>query len=232
MTLAIMQPYFMPYLGYYKLLSAVDRFVIYDDVNFINRGWVNRNNILVGGKEHLFTVPLQNASQNKLIYEVRVSPDVAWRKKLLKTIDQSYRKAPHYETVFPLLEDIINDPSEDIAAYCLQSLLKTADYLSIETEIIPTSRHYGNSELKGQERILDICQKEAADHYINPINGQGLYDKALFEKQGITLNFIKRTPQVYPQFKNEFVPWLSVIDALMFNSVAQMQESLQEFELI
>lgn len=227
-----MQPYFLPYLGYYKLLNDVDKFVLYDDVNFINRGWVNRNQILVGGKEHLFTVPLQNASQNKLICEVKLSPDPAWRKKLLKTIDQSYRKAPHYETAFPLLEDIFNDPAEDIASYCYQSLTKTADYLEISTEIVPTSRHYGNAALKGQERILDICKKEKADHYINPTNGQELYDKTLFESEGITLSFIKRKSQAYQQFKNEFVPWLSVIDALMFNSVAEIQDLLQVFELV
>lgn len=227
-----MQPYFLPYLGYYKLLNAVDKFVIYDDVNFINRGWVNRNNILVGGKEHLFTVPLQNASQNKLIHEIQLSPDANWRKKLLKTIDQSYRKAPHFDTAFPLLEDIINDPAEDVAAYCRQSLVKTAKYLKIDTEIVPTSRQYGNSALKAQERILDICKLEGADHYINPINGQELYDKTLFKNEGIRLSFIKRKSQAYRQFKNEFVPWLSVTDALMFNSVAEMQEVLQVFELI
>lgn len=232
MTLAIMQPYFLPYLGYYKLLNAVDKFVVYDDVNFINRGWVNRNKILVGGKEHLFTVPLQNASQNKLIHEVKLSPDPAWRKKLLKTIDQSYRKAPYYEVAFPLIEDIINDPAEDIATYCHQSLTKTAKYLEIKAEIVPTSRHYGNSELKAQERILDICKKEAADHYINPINGQELYDKTLFNNEGIKLSFIKRQPRAYPQFKNEFVPWLSVIDVMMFNSVVEIQDLLQVFELV
>ena len=232
MTLAIMQPYFLPYLGYYALLNAVDKFVLYDDVNFINRGWINRNRILVGGKEHLFTVLLQNASQNKLIHEVKLSPDAAWRKKLLKTISQSYRKAPQYKTVFPLLEDIINDSSEDIASYCYQSLTKTADHLSIKTEIVPSSRHYGNAALKGQDRILDICRQEKADHYINPINGQELYDKTRFKEYGITLSFIKAKPRIYPQFKNEFVPWLSVVDALMFNSGAEIHDLLQEFELI
>ena len=227
-----MQPYFLPYLGYYKLLNAVDKFVLYDDVNFINRGWVNRNQILVGGKEHLFTVPLQNASQNKLIHEIQLSPDAAWRKKLLKTIDQSYRKAPHFETAFSLLESIINEPSENIAEYCRQSLTRTARYLEIKTDIVPTSRQYGNSALKGQDRILDICKQEEAEHYINPINGQELYDKMRFKEEGIRLSFIKRKSQPYQQFKNEFVPWLSVIDALMFNSVAEIQDLLLVFELI
>lgn len=227
-----MQPYFLPYLSYYKLLNLADKFVIYDDVNFINRGWINRNNILVGGKAHLFTVPLLNASQNKLIYEVEVSPDSVWRKKLLKTIAQTYRKAPQYETVFPFIEDIVNDTSESIADYCLQSLTKTVEFLGIQTEIVKSSRQYDNADLKSQNRILDICLKEESNHYINSIRGQELYDKTLFENEGIRLNFIRTVPTPYPQFKNEFVPWLSILDVLMFNSTDRIQELLQEYELI
>ncbi|GHB75828.1 hypothetical protein GCM10007390_32080 [Persicitalea jodogahamensis] len=227
-----MQPYFLPYLSYYKLLKLVDKFVIYDDVNFINRGWINRNNILVGGKAHLFTVPLIDASQNKLIYEVQVSPDQVWRKKILKTISQAYRKAPQFETVFPLVEDIITDQSESVADFCLQSLVKTARFMNIDTEIVKTSRQYNNSDLKGQHRILSICQKEGASHYINPIRGQALYDKHLFCNEGITLNFIHTTPRAYPQFKNDFVPLLSILDIMMFNNQKEIQDLLGEYDLI
>lgn len=232
LKLAIMQPYFLPYFGYYQLLNLVDKFVIYDDVNFISRGWINRNNILVGGKAHLFTIPLLDASQNKSIHEVQVSPDPVWRKKLLKTIAQAYRKAPHYEPVFPLIEEIVNDHSVSIADYCLQGLIKTARYLDIDTEIVQTSRSYDNTDLSGQNRILSICQKEGADQYINPIGGQDLYDKTLFKNEGITLNFIRSKPFAYPQFKNEFVPWLSILDVMMFNSPAEIQGYLSEFELV
>ena len=227
-----MQPYFLPYLSYYKLLNLADKFVIYDDVNFITRGWINRNNILIGGKAHLFTIPLLDASQNKLIHEVEVSPDPVWRKKFLKTVGQAYRKAPHYGVVFPLIEDIVNDQSENIAEYCLQALTKTARYMGIATEIVKTSRQYDNAELKSENRILSICQKEGADHYINPIRGQMLYDRNLFSNEGITLNFIQTTPRPYPQFKNEFVPWLSILDVLMFNSKAEIQDLLGEYELV
>ena len=106
MTIAIMQPYFLPYIGYFQLLNAVDTFVLYDDVSFINRGWVNRNNLLLGGKPYLFTIPLANASQNRLIHEVQISQDTAWGKKTLKTFQQAYQKAPEFQVVFPLLEEI------------------------------------------------------------------------------------------------------------------------------
>ncbi len=232
LKLAIMQPYFLPYLGYYQLLNLVDKFVIYDDVNFISRGWINRNNLLMGAKAHLFTIPLLDASQNKLIHEVQVSPDPVWRKKLLKTIDQAYRKASYYEPVFPLIESVVNNQSESVADYCLQALTKTARYMNIDTKIVRTSRIYENTDLKSQNRILSICQKEGADQYINPIGGQDLYDKTLFKNEGIALNFIQTTPWAYPQFKNEFVPWLSILDVMMFNSPVEIQAHLHEFELV
>ncbi|GAB3182068.1 WbqC family protein [Telluribacter humicola] len=232
MTIAIMQPYFLPYIGYYQLIKAVDKFVMYDDVNFINRGWINRNNMLVGGKAHLFTIPLKDASQNKLINEVALADDAQWRKKLLKTIQQSYQKAPCFKGVFPIIENIVNYTTESISELALQGLVQVNTYLGITTEIIPSSTVYANSELKGQDRILDICQKENATRYINPIGGMELYDKRKFEGEGIELYFIKSLPHSYPQFKNDFVPWLSMLDVLMFNEVSTVHELLTAYELI
>lgn len=232
MTLAIMQPYFLPYIGYFQLLNAVDTFVLYDDVNFINRGWVNRNTLLLGGKPHLFTLPLLNASQNRLIHEVEVSEDIAWRKKTLKTIQQAYQKAPQFQVVFPLVEKMMYLKTSDIGDLIYQSLVILKGYLGIETELVRTSRKYANAELKGQERILDICKKEGATRYINPIGGQELYQKELFQAQGIQLNFIKSNLHPYPQFKNAFVPWLSILDIMMFNDLGSIQELLLDFELV
>lgn len=232
MTLAIMQPYFLPYIGYFQLLNAVDKFVLYDDVNFINRGWVNRNTMLLGGKPHLFTLPLINASQNRLIHEVEVSQDTAWRTKTLKTFQQAYQKAPQFQVIFPLLEETIYLEATDIADLVYQSLVLVNGYLGIETELVRTSRMYDNAELKGQARILDICKKEGATRYINPIGGQELYKRDLFQEQGIQLNFIKSTLHPYPQFKNAFVPWLSILDVLMFNDLGSVRELLQDFELV
>jgi hypothetical protein len=232
MTIAIMQPYFMPYIGYYQLLNAVDKLVLYDDVNFINKGWINRNNILVGGSSHLFTIPLQNASQNKLINEISISGDLNWKKKLLKTVQQAYQKAPFFSTTFGLLQEILQTKSDTITELCLVSLKETAKYIGIDTEIIPSSSIYSNTDLKGQERILSICTSESADHYINPIGGIDLYDQSIFYDAGIQLHFIKSKPFTYEQFSNSFVPWLSIIDVLMFNSPEEVQSQLPEFELI
>ena len=242
MTLAIMQPYFLPYIGYLQLMNAVDRFVFYDDVAFINRGWVNRNRILVGGKEHLFTVPLKEASQNKTIREIALSDDPKWRGKLLKTIEQSYRKAPLYETVMPMIEKIVNfmadNPSDvSVADYIFHSFTELTAYLAITTALVSSSTIYENGHLKAQERILDICRQEGADQYINPIGGQELYDRNRFAEAGIALHFIQSKRVEYEQRigktgPNEFVPWLSILDALMFNDVNQVRAMFGSFELV
>jgi hypothetical protein len=232
MKIAIMQPYILPYIGYFQLIKAVDKFIIYDDVNFINRGWINRNRLLVGGKDSLFTIPLKEASQNKLIHEIEVNWDAAWKSKFLKTLEQSYKKAPFYADVLPLVQASLALDNVPISEVIVENLRILCSYLDIKTEIIASSRSYNNQHLKAQERILDICLQEKAHQYINPIGGLELYDKTVFEEKGMVLNFIKAKAISYPQFKNEFVPWLSILDVLMFNSVAQIQGFLEEYELV
>ncbi|WP_461088108.1 WbqC family protein [Spirosoma gilvum] len=234
MTLAIMQPYFLPYIGYMQLIKAVDKFVLYDDVAFINRGWINRNRLAINGQEHLFTVPLKDASQNKRINEVHIADDPKWRGKLLKTIEQGYRKAPYYQTVMPLVEKIINFTTDSIAELVYFSLIELTQYLELPTAIVQSSGIYNNVELKAQERILDICQQEKATGYINPIGGTELYDKPTFAQAGIELNFIKSNKFEYPQVnnRNPFIPWLSIVDILMNNDLTSVKTMLDEYELV
>lgn len=232
MKLAIMQPYFFPYIGYFQLIAAVDKFIIYDDVNYINRGWINRNNILINGKAGLVSVPLIGSSQNKLIKDLDVVFEEKWKNLLLKTICQNYKKAPFFEIVFPMLNMIILSKASSISKYNLLGLTTICKYLKISTNFIHSSDVYKNSELKGQNRIIDICKKEYVRQYINPIGGIGLYDKNEFAIQGLKLNFLKTKKVEYKQFHNEFVPWLSILDVLMFNSVVEVNEMLNQYELI
>lgn len=230
--LGIMQPYVFPYIGYFQLIRAVDVFVVYDDVAFINKGWINRNNILVGGQASMFTIPLVGASQNKLIREIEVDNLAAWSKKSLKTVEQSYKKAPFFKESFGIVEQVFKCPAANIAELAVSSLKETCKYLGINTKIIESSTVYNNQDLKAQNRILDICLQEKAVHYINPIGGMAIYDKQLFADNKILLNFIKAKPVEYNQFNNNFVPWLSIIDLLMFCSVAEINEYLDKFELV
>jgi len=232
MTIAIMQPYIFPYIGYFQLINAVDKFVIYDDVNFINKGWINRNNILVSGQPHLFTIPLKDASQNKLINEVELMTTDPWKKKFLKTVQQSYQKAPNYIAVFALIEEIIQTETKTIHELTVHALKQVCIYMGINTEIAYSSTVYKNTHLKGPDRILDICKQENASQYINPIGGMELYEKSKFANEGIRLNFLKSVASPYSQFKNAFVPWLSIIDILMFNDSENINKLLKEYELI
>ncbi|MHA1342680.1 MAG: WbqC family protein [Promethearchaeota archaeon] len=232
MKLGIMQPYLFPYIGYFQLINAVDKFIILDDVNFIKRGWINRNYILVNGKKNLFTVPLEKASQNKLIKDTYVVSDTKWKINFLKTIKFSYSRAPYFKNIYPIIQIIINNKENNLSKFIYYSLIKINEYLNIKTKIVPSSEIYRNNHLKGQYRILDICKKEKANHYINPPGGQELYERALFEKNGIKINFIKTNYFFYKQFNNEFVPNLSILDILMFNSKDRIYQFLKEYMLI
>lgn len=231
MKLAIMQPYIFPYIGYFQLIRSVDRFVMLDDVSYINKGWINRNNILVNGKSNLFSIPLKDASQNKLINEIDILQDGKWQSKFLKTLTLSYKKAACFESVFSLMEEIINSPISNISAFNHNAIVKIINYLGIDTEIVSSSSIYKNKNLKAQNRIIDICLKEKASVYINPAGGVDLYQKEDFRQQAIECYFIKSGDVTYDQFKNEFVPWLSIIDLLMFNTVVKMDEILNQYEL-
>jgi hypothetical protein len=231
-TIAIMQPYFIPYIGYFQLLAAVDKFVVFDDVNFINRGWINRNRLLLNGVAHTFTIPLCGASQNRLICEIELDDTQNWRGKLLKTIQQAYGKSPCYAQVSILMESLINYPSVRLDEFILNSIREIVRYLSIEVEIVNTSRIYKNSHLKGQERIMDICQQEKANAYINPIGGVNLYDRTRFARKALSLYFLQSRPISYSQGKGEHVAWLSIMDVLMFNEPTAARQLLAEINLI
>lgn len=229
-----MQPYIFPYIGYFQLISAVDRFIIYDDVNYIKQGWVNRNNILIQGEKNMFTIPLVKASQNIKINETLVNQELykSWKAKFIKSLEHSYKKATYFNEVFALLTDFFAINYTTVSSLTVESLKVVSEYLKIKTEIVATSSGYNNHHLSAQERILDICLQEKATHYINPIGGLELYSREVFKKNQIKLNFIKSKTIEYKQFKNEFVPWLSIIDVMMFNSPLEISEMLNQYELV
>ena len=232
MKVGIIQPYFLPYIGYWQLLNAVDKYVIYDDVNFIKGGWINRNRMLVNGEPKLFNIQMQGASPNKLINEIEVSNNTVWKKKLLKTIENSYRKAPFYTDVFPIIEEIINYDECNLAKYLANSIKKVCNYLNIETELIVSSTLYKDNSLKAQEKVIEICKELKATEYYNAIGGQELYSYEDFKDVDIKLSFLKSNEIKYKQLKDEFVANLSILDVLMFNSINDVRNFLNQYELI
>lgn len=229
MRVAIMQPYLFPYIGYFQLLAAVDKFILLDDVTFIKRGWINRNQILARGQPMLFTIPLDHASQNRLIKDIRVHDDNRWRTKLFKTFEQCYRKAPYFFQVMPLIEQAL-EPAL-IADCAVRSLELVAGYLELPIALGPKSTTYGNTHMKGQGRILDLCVAEGATHYLNSPGGADLYNSGAFAEQGITLQFLSPQLLAYPQSSPVFVPSLSIIDLLMQVSAAEARTYLSYYQL-
>lgn len=232
MKLAVMQPYFFPYLGYWQLLNVVDRFVIYDNVNFIKGGWINRNRILINGKPSYITIPLHQASPNKLIADISLQSSHAWQSKMIKSIENTYRKAPFFSKIYPIIKQIIGYKTDNLADFLVYQLKTMAAFLQIKTELINSSHHYKKTNLTGQDRILDICKHEGATTYINLQGGQALYNAATFRSQGIKLCFIVMQHTPYPQKSTEFVASLSLIDALMEIGPQGVAEQLNKFNLL
>lgn len=229
---AIMQPYFFPYIGYWQLINAVDEFLIYDDVNYIKGGWINRNNILLNSQKHMITLPLESASSFLPINQIKIMNDKKSKEKLIKTIEQAYKKAPYFNDILPIIQETIFHPSEKIADAVYHSILRVSEYLDINTKFRLSSSLEKDENLKGQDKVIHICKLLKTTDYINAIGGLELYDKKSFAEENISLHFLKTKEITYKQFGNEFVPWLSVIDILMFNDIKTVQGYLQDFTLV
>jgi hypothetical protein len=234
MKLAIMQPYLFPYIGYFQLINAVDKFVIYDDVNFIKQGWINRNAILANGKSLRYAVPLENQSSFTKINETLINKRnyQFWKTKFLKTIEQNYNKAPFFSEVFNIINNTIDSETNSLSVMATNSLKDVSNYLGITTAFEDSSSIYKNQNLTSQDRILDICKIEKATVYYNLSGGIELYSEKVFLEKKIKLNFIKSDYITYNQFNQEFVPNLSIIDVLMFNDVNKVKSFLSNYKLI
>ena len=229
MKIAVMQPYFFPYIGYWQLINSVDIFIIYDDVNFIKRGYINRNNILINNVKHLFTLALIKSSQNKKINEILIGEN---NKKILRTIEQSYLKAPFFHDIFPIIEDIFSNKEKDLSKFLGNSLQILSKYLDINTKFEYSSMIENDKSLQAQDRLIEISKILNATDYINAIGGEQLYDKNAFSDAGINLSFIQTELINYKQFNNKFIPNLSIIDVMMFNSKEDIKEMLKKYTLV
>lgn len=230
MKIAVMQPYFFPYIGYFQLIASVDRFIIYDDVNFIKSGWLNRNRIKINNKYHWYTIPTEKASSYKKIIDIKVKFSAD---KLLRTIWVNYRKSPYFEKIYHIIEKILTKKSRYLVDYSSSSIIEVCKYLYIPTEIIKSSYRYNNNYLNKEARVIDICLRENADTYINPIGGLGIYHKKNFLKKDIALHFLQTENIVYKQVNGPtFLPNLSIIDLLMNNSPQQIRSFFKLYKLL
>lgn len=221
MKIAVMQPYFFPYLGYWQLIDTVDYFVIFDDVSYIKRGWINKNRILHNGNIENITLPIQKASQNRKINEHLRTNDMKSLAKIKKKIQLAYCKAENFDSVYPLLCKIIDYPEENIAVYLTYSLTEIASYLGMTTKFIFSSELSKHEDWdNAQDRIIDITKQLGGNEYFNLPGGRNLYDEQQFYNKGIELKFIEPQLNAYNQLNvNTFIPGLSIIDSIMFSDI-------------
>lgn len=210
-------------------MVAVDKFVFYDDVNFIKQGWINRNRILLYEEDYLFTLELKGSSSFKKINDIEIGNN---RDKLLKTFRQAYIKAPYFREVEPLLKVIFESPEKNLAKFIIESNQLIINYLNINTEFLISSSIEKDNSLKGKLKIIEICRNLGATSYVNAIGGKDLYLESDFINAGLSLKFLQSPHMEYRQFANAFIPWLSIIDVMMFNSVYEISKMLDSYDLI
>jgi WbqC-like protein family len=225
MRLAIMQPYILPYVGYFQLIAAVDLFIVYDNIKYTKKGWINRNRMLKDGKDVMFSLPLKGDSDALDICDRELATDFN-RDRLLNQFKAAYRPAPYFAQTFPLVEEIVRYEDRNLFRFLHHSIVKTCKHLGITTEIRVSSDFAIDHDLRSQDKVLALCQAADARTYINAIGGMELYSRETFREHGIELKFIQSKLFEYPQFGKEFVPWLSIVDVMMFNSVEAIRGSL------
>lgn len=211
-----MQPYFFPYIGYFQLISSVDLFILYDNIKYTKKGWINRNRLLLNGDDGMFSLPLKKASDTLDIQDRELAknynPD-----KLLNQIVGAYRKSQCFDQVFPMIEQIMRFHERNLFAFLYYSLTQICAYLGITTELRTSSSIAIDHSLRNQSKVLAMCEAVGAATYVNAIGGLELYSREVFLKRGVELKFIQPQSVAYKQFAHEFVPWLSILDVMMFN---------------
>lgn len=232
MKVAIMQPYFFPYIGYFQLIAAVDQFVVYDNIKYTKKGWINRNRFLQNGKDAMFSLSLKKDSDYLDVCERELATDFD-RERLLNQLRGAYRRAPHFDQTFPLIEQVVRYPEPNLFLFLHNGIVQVCAHLGITTKIIVSSEVDIDHQLRAQDKVLALCGALDATAYVNTIGGVGLYSKKTFQEKEIELQFIQSKPFDYVQFDDAFVPWLSIIDVLMFNTLDAIKACVKNnYELI
>ncbi len=227
-----MQPYFLPYIGYFQLIGAVDVFIVYDNIKYTKKGWINRNRMLRDGRDVLFSLPLKGDSDSLNICQRELAADFN-RAKLLNQFIGAYRHAPYFAETFPLVERIVQYADAHLFLFLHHSIVRICQHLGIGAEIRKSSEIAIDHDLKNQDKVIALCAAVGASSYLNAIGGMDLYSKQAFRERGIELKFIRSKPFEYKQFGKPFVPWLSIIDVMMFNPLDTIRTCIStDHELI
>lgn len=237
MKLGIMQPYFFPYTGYFSLIKHTDKWIVFDNVQYIERGWINRNRIIhpTMPEPMYITVPLKKHHQETIISDIKINYGRDYPRNILSQIAAAYKKrAPYYKEIFGLVEAVLTTHFEDIVSLNVEAMRHVCSYLEIPFEYqIFSKMDIQIDDIFGPgDWAFNICKAMNADGYINPVSGQDLFDPLKFKNAGISLEFLKISQMQYPQKKAVFLDNLSIIDVLMFNSPKDVHVMLDHITLI
>ena len=215
--LALMQPYFFPYIGYFQLIHEVDLFVFFDDVTFIRRGWINRNQILARGVPTYFTIPVRRAGTSKAINKTVVYQEhlPRWKRKFLRTLRESYSGSPNLRRVTDLVEEVLSYGDQHVALLAQRSVIAICELLDLKVDFLLSSRDFPPSAARGVERVIEICRAAGAPNYVNAPGGRSLYDPSRFAQDGLALSFLEPNIENYPQRAEHFFPRLSILDLIL-----------------
>ena len=234
MKIGGMQPYFFPYIGYWQLIHAVDVFIVYDDGKMITNGWIHRNRILNTDRKTPCTIslPLKDKSVNHSILEIERTIDGRNMRKMIRAMECVYCRAPHYKEAMQLLRPLLTDEEPNMARYLTHCLQTVCDYLGITTRFVLSSSIDKTGLNHFMDKVERLGKTIGITDFINPIGGKEIYDKTEWERRGLTLSFLHRRDSIrYQQFGEKFVPDLSIIDMLMFCSVEEIRQMLNEYDL-
>jgi len=233
MKIAIMQPYLFPYIGYFSLIKNTDYFVFFDTPQYIRKGWINRNRILsTNGDVTYFTVPIQKADRNTPINKSVISYNYDWKVKILGQLN-IYKKAPNYDKVINLVNNVFNTDTMLISDLAIKSIVKTCEYLDIDIKYdIFSKMNLALPEVKEpDEWALYITKELGYNTYINPPGGMSFFNREKYQINDVDLQFLVQEIIPYRQNREVFIPALSMIDVMMFCSCNEINEMLCEYKI-
>ena len=236
MKLGIMQPYFFPYIGYFSLIKHTDFWVVFDTPQFMRHGWVERNRILKpdGIEWQYVKAPLEKFGQKTAIKDLLIKNTTNWEQKILAQLQHYKKKSPYYQNTLRILEEVFCTRYTSITDLNNKVLEIICKYLSIDFKYVVFSSMDLDTSMVSEpdEWALEISKSLKAEEYINPIGGLEFFDRSKYEKENIKIHFQRQNIKEYKQLKGEFVPGLSILDVLMFNSPEEINIMLDDFELV
>ncbi len=232
-----MQPYTFPYIGYFQLINYVDKWVVFDDTQYISKGWVNRNRILHPDSKkewQYFTIPVKKHSRKSKIQDIEINTELNWKDELLGKLSHYKKKAPFYMETVDFLGDCISTNDYKLSEWTVHTLKSTCDYLDLSFDYSIFSKMDINTENieHAGEWALRISDAIGVDEYVNPPSGYRIFKENEFLEKNIKLRFLKPNLTPYIQRRSSFTAGLSIIDVLICNDKNQIREMLMEHEIL